>query len=113
MAQEFAKAFYHGNAWKKCRYDYIQKRILYDGGLCERCKDKTGYTVHHKKHLTPQNINNPDVTLNHNNLEYLCKDCHDLEPAHWKDSKPRARTLCYFDNEGNAVEPNIDRRKKN
>ena len=79
---------------------------------CQRCKDKTGYIVHHINHITPQTISNFDVTLNHNNLEYLCKECHDLEPAHWKDKKFRARTLCMFDDKGNAIEPKVDRRKK-
>jgi 5-methylcytosine-specific restriction endonuclease McrA len=113
MAKSYAKTFYKSKAWQKCRQAYIQDRILCDGGLCMRCKDKTGYAVHHIQHITPQNINNPDITLNHNNLEYLCKECHDLEPQHWKDSKQRARTLCYFDDNGNAIEPNVDRRKRN
>lgn len=113
IVKDFAKKFYKSKQWQKCRQSYIQDRILIDGGLCQRCKDKTGYIVHHINHITPQTINNPDVTLNHNNLEYLCKECHDLEPAHWKDKKFKARTLCMFDDKGNAIEPRVDRRKKN
>ena len=113
MSKEFAKAFYSSKKWARCRASFIQDRLMLDGGMCMRCKEKAGYIVHHIKHISPQNINNPAITLNHNNLEYLCKDCHDLEPAHWKDNIPRARTLCYFDSKGNAIEPNVDRRKKN
>ena len=32
--------------------------------------------VHHKIHLTPENINRPEIALNWTNLIALCKDCH-------------------------------------
>jgi 5-methylcytosine-specific restriction endonuclease McrA len=35
--------------------------------------------VHHKKHLTPDNIWDPDITLDWKNLEALCIDCHNKE----------------------------------
>lgn len=35
--------------------------------------------MHHKKHLTPKNINDPEITLNWDNLELLCLDCHQKE----------------------------------
>ena len=79
MSKEFAKGFYKSKAWQACRQSYISKRITIDGGLCERCKDRVGYILHHKTKLTPLNINNPDITLNHCRLEYLCKQCHDNE----------------------------------
>ena len=37
---------------------------------------KAGDTVHHKIHLTPKNINDPNITLNWDNLMLLCRDCH-------------------------------------
>ena len=48
--------------------------------LCERCL-KHGLIVpakivHHKIELTPDNITNPDITLNFNNLEAVCRECH-------------------------------------
>ncbi|UWP69737.1 HNH endonuclease [Subdoligranulum variabile] len=50
------------------------------GGLCEQCLKtglvKPGEIVHHKVHLTPDNINDPEVSLSWNNLELLCRDCH-------------------------------------
>ena len=62
--------------WKDCRKAYIKSV----GGLCERCYSKGiikhGDTVHHKTPLTPENINDPSVTLNPENLELLCRDCH-------------------------------------
>ena len=35
--------------------------------------------VHHKIKLTPENLANPGIALNHANLEALCKDCHQAE----------------------------------
>lgn len=79
MAKEYAKAFYKSDSWKKCRAAYIK----YRGGLCERCYAqgivKAGKIVHHKHYITPDNINNPLITTDFNNLELLCKECHDSE----------------------------------
>lgn len=72
-------SFYKTTAWKKCRKAYISKC----GGLCERCLEKglyvPGYIVHHKIHLNSDNVNDPDIALSFDNLEYLCKDCHNKE----------------------------------
>lgn len=76
MAREFAKEFYKSPSWVKCREGFIS----YKKGLCERCLEngiiKPGDTVHHKIHLTPQNIYDPDITLSWDNLMLLCRDCH-------------------------------------
>lgn len=79
MAREFAKAFYAGKAWKRCRAAYIARREAADGGMCESCHGRPGYIVHHKVELSPWNINDPDVTLNHDNLKYDCHICHNRE----------------------------------
>ena len=76
MAKEFAKKFYNSKEWIKCRESYIKKVH----GLCEHCLKKNkytpGYIVDHIEELTPNNINNPEITLNHDNLQYLCLECH-------------------------------------
>lgn len=77
--KEFAKHFYKSKTWQRCRQAFIAERIIIDGGLCQRCYTAPGYIVHHKVHLTPKNINNPNITLNHSNLEYVCHDCHNDE----------------------------------
>ena len=50
------------------------------GYLCERCLEKglirPGEIVHHKIFLDESNINNPEVTLDMNNLQLLCRECH-------------------------------------
>ena len=32
--------------------------------------------MHHKIPLTPENVTDPDITLNWDNLMLLCRDCH-------------------------------------
>lgn len=76
MAREFAKAFYTSGEWQRCKESYLQSV----GRLCERCLLEGIITpadvVHHKIHITPENIYDKDITLNHDNLMALCQDCH-------------------------------------
>ncbi len=76
MAKKYAQKFYLSKQWKKCRASFIAKRVAIDGGLCEHCGKKLGYIVDHIKEITPLNINDPEITLNHDNLQYLCLECH-------------------------------------
>ena len=71
MSKEFAKKFYKSTAWIKCRNAYFNSKF----GICELC-GKPGEEVHHKKILTAENINDADVTLNWDNLQLLCRSCH-------------------------------------
>ena len=68
--------FYTTRAWRSCRSSFLKER----GGLCEICLGKglivPAVHVHHKVAITPENLNNPAVTLNHDNLRALCEDCH-------------------------------------
>lgn len=101
MAQEWAKSFYKSIKWLRCRNAYIQQRIIADGGLCEECHNEPGYIVHHKIALTASNILNPEVSLNVANLEYVCKDCHDLFEGH--GIRHGTAPLCRFDADGQPV----------
>lgn len=77
--KEYAERFYSSKAWKECRKAY-RKKV---GGLCERClkegRISAGVIVHHKIYLTPENIHRPEIILNPDNLELLCRDCHAKE----------------------------------
>ena len=77
MAREFARAFYQGRLWERCKNSYIAERRAVDGGMCEICHERPGVIVHHKVHLTPDNINNPDISLGFSNLQFVCHACHD------------------------------------
>ena len=78
-APEAQKRFYGSRAWKKCRTEY-KKSV---GGLCERCLAKgiveAGYIVHHKEYIDINDIQDPSVLLNFDNLELLCQNCHNAE----------------------------------
>lgn len=41
--------------------------------------DSHGDIVHHKNHIRVDNIYDPEVTINFENLELLCIDCHNKE----------------------------------
>lgn len=51
-----------------------------DAWLCQDCLKRGRYTpaeeVHHIRELTPDNINDPSITLNPDNLVSLCRECH-------------------------------------
>ena len=72
----FAREFYCSWAWIKCARAYKQSK----GGLCERCWSRglivPAEEVHHKVKLTPDNLSDPQIALNWDNLECLCKNCH-------------------------------------
>ena len=77
--KDYAKSFYKSAAWKHTQAAY--KASV--GGLCERCYAKglivPGVIVHHKTYITPEQINNPEITLAWSNLELVCRDCHAAE----------------------------------
>ncbi|MCI1244599.1 MAG: HNH endonuclease [Bacilli bacterium] len=35
-----------------------------------------GTEVHHKVHLTPENVGDPEISINQENLMLLCNECH-------------------------------------
>jgi 5-methylcytosine-specific restriction endonuclease McrA len=100
VPRSISKPFYRSKAWQRCRAGYIKSV----GGLCERCLAKgvikRGYIVHHKRYITEDNIGDPTITLNWDNLEYLCHDCHNAE--HFaKDEVTRDDVM--FDESGQLV----------
>ena len=74
--KDYAKGLYSSKAWQKTREAYKRKV----GGLCEICWAKgivkPGEIVHHKIHISPENINDPEIALNFDNLQLVCRDCH-------------------------------------
>ena len=99
--KEYAKSFYKGRKWNKCRAAYIAERIATDGGVCEECHEALGYIVHHKVAITPDNISNADITLNFENLEYVCKECHDKFEGHGLNKKRKMDII--FDDTGQPM----------
>lgn len=71
MAQIWADAFYHSPEWIKVR-EFVRMRDRY---ICQRC-GRPMQEVHHIIHLTEDNIWDPKITLNPDNLISLCRACH-------------------------------------
>jgi len=92
--KEYARSFYHSKEWKKVSRLYMESRNY----MCERCGN-VATICHHKIYINPRNINDPSITLNPENLECLCQECHNKE--HFKRRySPIGVT---FDENGNLV----------
>ena len=78
-SDERIEAFYSKRTWRKCRESFLKER----GGLCEICLSKgliePAVHVHHRVPITPENLNNPLITLDHGNLMALCEECHQAQ----------------------------------
>ena len=65
-----------------CRKDYLdlaQACKIRSGGVCAKCGgvfDISELRPHHKVELTLDNIDDVNITLNPDNMEVLCHDCH-------------------------------------
>ncbi len=84
--------FYKSNLWHKIQKAYK----IYQHGICERCGN-VGIIVHHKQHITSENIFNSDITMNFDNLELLCRSCHN------KEHLTKYKDYTKFDNNGNVI----------
>ena len=86
--KDYARQFYSSKAWQRTRAAYAKSKR----NLCEVCLAKGIITpaeiVHHKVQITPDNITDPTVTLNWNNLQCVCRECHasihDRTNKRWK-----------------------------
>lgn len=100
--------FYNSKAWKRVRKNIWIKQNL----LCARCgkpvyvdgisdwipkERRVKGIVHHKEYLNDTNIGDESITLNEENLEGLCIDCHNHE--HFKTKATRNEYT--FDENGN------------
>lgn len=107
MSREFARAFYHSKAWKTTRDAYMRA----GRGLCEPCLAAGKYVqaeiVHHKVHLTPENVDDPEITLNENNLERVCRDCHARAHPEVYGLDEEQPLRVGFDENGNVVRRDV------
>ena len=83
--------FYKSEAWHTIR----EIKIRETNGRCERCGG-IGQEVHHKQRITVENVDDTSISINPDNLELLCRDCHNKE--HKRFSKEQ-----WFDEQGNLI----------
>lgn len=89
------KSIYDSKAWQRLKDMYMSSKNY----ICERCGG-VATICHHKKYITAANVNDPKITLNAENLEALCQECHNKEHNHFSatnDSK------AIFDSKGQMV----------
>ena len=102
MAKEFARGFYRSKAWRNVREVVIAR----SHGLCERCL--------RKGELTPDNIDDPTVSLDPSLLEDVCKECHEEIHAEMEEGALNGRLpdrpRVAFDADGNVVKIPTKRR---
>lgn len=79
--------FYVSKPWRNLSYSLKIKA----GGKCNRCNefimDSKYLIAHHKIELTEDNIDNVDISLNPNNIEIICHDCHNNEHRRFGNNK--------------------------
>ena len=63
--------FYKSKLWQKVRENALRR----DNYLCVNC-GRPAEVVHHIEHLSLANVDDPNVSLNLNNLKSLCSECH-------------------------------------
>lgn len=66
------RLFYQSKAWKDLRRDKLQS-----DPLCERCLLKNKYTIATDVHHIKDVFNHWSLRLNYDNLQALCKSCHE------------------------------------
>lgn len=111
MSYGIRHQFYKSKAWKDVRKTIWLKQNL----LCNRChrpvyvdgisdyipKEKRLIgIVHHKEYLNDSNIYDMNISLNEDNLEGVCIDCHNLEH---EISTKAVRKDYMFDDNGNLI----------
>ena len=62
---------YKTAAWQKLRRAYMSSQ----NWICEKC-GAPAVICHHKQPITAANVDNPKITLNFENLQALCLECH-------------------------------------
>lgn len=86
--------FYNSNAWKKS----VKHKQLSAAYKCEICGG-IGEIVHHKIPLTDANVNDLKISLNQDNLQLVCRNCH--KKIH-DELKGKSKWI-EFDEQGNII----------
>ena len=85
--------FYRSDRWHDARRAVIRRA----NGRCEKC-GAVGTEVHHIVHLTNDNVDDPKISINLDNLILLCKECHNKIHGRFEGNR-----IYEFDKDGNLV----------
>lgn len=94
------QTFYASKEWRSFRLTLILERSEGKGGvICEKCRklivNPIDIHAHHKIELTPENVHDYSISLNPDNIELICHDCHDKEHHRFGHKPPKKVYLVY------------------
>ena len=73
-------SFYCSKEWEEFRQIVVNERLVNGETICEHCGKpiyrKYDIILHHIEHLTLDNINNYNISLNPNNIQIVHHNCH-------------------------------------
>ncbi|MBO6303879.1 MAG: HNH endonuclease [Selenomonadaceae bacterium] len=96
MAEPWAAKFYNSKEWKDLRGQLIVAAKY----TCQKCGknlvlNPSRLVGHHKIKLDPKNILDVNISLNPQNIEIICKECHDEEHKRYRYSGSHNVYLVY------------------
>jgi hypothetical protein len=94
------QSFYASDKWRSLRLNLILERSKEHGGvICGKCGklivNQLDIHAHHKKELTLDNYKDSNISLNPDNVELICHDCHDKEHHRFGYKPPKKVYLIY------------------
>lgn len=87
--------FYRSASWKHFSESIRRSRHY----ICNRCGQPAN-VVHHIHELNERNVSDPDIALNPENMELLCRQCHE---KHHDRAQKKPRRIILFDKLGNVI----------
>lgn len=79
--------FYRSKEWSDLRQIVIAKRLINGQTICEHCREPIykpyDLILHHQQELTLENVNNPAISLNEDNLMIVHQTCHNEIHNRW------------------------------
>lgn len=94
------QTFYASDIWRNFRLALIIERSKEHGGvICKKCGKLITKPIdihaHHKVELTPENVNDYNISLNPDLIELICHSCHDKEHYRFGYRPPKKVYLVY------------------
>lgn len=79
--------------------------LMRDGGICQVCHTNRAIIAHHVVWVDNDNVNDPAVVWNIDNLVGVCQDCHNRIHTLKHDNSPVPDGYMFDDN-GNIIQIN-------
>ena len=97
------KPFYDSKEWRRVSTAYMSSKYY----ICERC-GAPAKICHHRTWLNSENVKDPNIALNPDNLEALCVACHNKEHG-GKNQYRRGREMgdIHFNENGEPVKEDV------